>query len=817
MPYFINTILPLPLPKAFTYLVSEKEYKFLSVGSRVVVPFGKSKIYTAIVVKKHNTPPQKYEAKEIHAFLEETPIVTESQLKLWEWVAEYYKCTVGEVLKTALPAAFLLESETTILKKEIPNESLEEMTDDEYLIYEALSQGELSIKNIVQIINKQKVLPILYKMLAKDWIELKQKIVDKYIPKKVRYITLAQHYQHKDALAPLLTSLEKKPKQKEVLLKYFSEASPDKKHPLVEAPKFLKKNNYSHAILKTMVDAKIFTEEILQKDRIIYEETSAKSNYALTPVQTKMVKDIQQKFTKKNTVLLHGITASGKTEIYITLIKEILSQQKQVLFLVPEIALSFQILKRLQKVFGKDVCLYHSNFSLQERTEIWKNMLHKTDSPKVIIGTRLALFLPFQALGLVIVDEEHETAYKQMRKPFYNGRDTATMLAGIHNTNILLGSATPSIETAYNCDTQKYEKVLLTERFQNTPPPKISCIDLKTSYKKKQMKGFFSLELINAIKEVLAEGKQVILFQNRRGYSSTVLCNTCGYIPKCANCDVSLTYHSVQSQLKCHYCNYTVSKPHQCSACGSMELDFKGIGTQQIQEQAQHLFPDNIIERMDTDNMKRKGAFDKLFEAFNTNEIQILVGTQMITKGLDFQNVSLVGVINADYLLNYPTFRAHEQGFQTLLQVAGRAGRSITQGKVLLQTFQPKHTILQQVIGADYEGMFNIQLKERKQFFFPPFCRLIKITLKHQNYSDLDTAAKWFHNALSTNTQNQVLGPIDPLVARIKNKYHKQILIKIEKTGQLKITKAMLNKVVISFHSFAPFRKIQVEIDVDPL
>ena len=815
MGYFIDVFLPLPLSNSFTYAVSQKEFAFLSKGFRVAVPFGNSKIYTGIINKKHRIAPLSYVVKEIDCILDKGPVVTSEQLVFWKWMADYYMCSMGAIIKACLPSIFLLESETIIVQKEVLSENLDRLSDEKYLIYEALGRGSLSIKQIQQLVDKKMVMPLLQKMLSENSISIKQKITDKYFPKKVGFIALSREYSDSESIEGLLKNLERSPQQKKLFLSYFNEVA--KRNPPIEVSFLLKKYGMDRSILKSLLKKNVFIESFKQKDRVDYSVPPGIQKTILTVSQKKALGDIVQKLSENRVVFLHGITSSGKTELYIQLIAREIKQKKQVLFLVPEISLTPQIMRRLQEYFGDMIRLFHSKFSIQERAEVWKNILKKSDRSQIIIGTRSALFLPFQELGLIIVDEEHETSYKQIKAPpHYNARDCAIMLSRISRCPILLGSATPSIETFFNCKKNKFAKVSLTERFGGVLPPEIKCIDMKVAYKKKQMKGAFSMELLVAMDTVLKDDKQVILFQNRRGYSPVVLCNVCGHIPQCKNCDVTLTYHQTTNKLQCHYCNYFITRPVRCIHCNSPDMNFKGIGTQQIDEQAQSFFPDYVIKRMDGDSTQKKGSFDRIISAFSNKEIHILIGTQMITKGLDFSNVALVGVINTDYLINVPNFRAYEHSFQTLLQVAGRAGRR-TRGIVFLQTFQPFHPLLQQIMDSDFKKMYATQIIERKEFHYPPFFRLIKFTLKHRSAFEVKNAAEWLAQGFKNNCSVTILGPTDPLIPRIKNQYLKQILVKIDSQKKLSSSKQRLQKILDSFFAVPKFRKIKITVDVDPI
>ena len=780
---------------------------------RVAVPFGKSKIYTALVADIHQTKPTAYEAKDIFQILDAAPLVTKKQLQHWQWIANYYMCSLGEVMRSALPSAFLLESETLVVKNQnYTNET--ELTDDEFLIIEALEhQSSLPIQKISQILDKKRVLPILNDLLEKKAIILNEEITEQYKPKLVKYVELNEIYANEDKLNELLENLSRAKQQRNALLTYFSLKATTKKP--IKAKDLKDKSGVSDAVLKALSDKNILEIYNIQTDRVNFDEATNEVK-GLSSLQKEAYREIKNSFVDKDVILLHGITSSGKTEIYVKLIDEVLKQGKQILYLVPEIALTTQLIERLQRYFGNQIAVFHSKYSLNERVEVWNNILNNSTKAQLILGARSSLFLPFSDLGLVIVDEEHETSYKQFDPaPRYHARDAAIVLANLHATKVVLGSATPSIESYYNAQQQKYGLVTLNRRFGNVLLPEIELVDIKEGYRKKRMKGHFSERLLLLIEEALANKEQVILFQNRRGYSPIVECKTCGVSPQCPNCDVSLTYHKFKNELRCHYCNYYRPMPQTCSACGSPSLDTKGFGTEQIELELQELFPDVKVGRMDLDTTRGKYGYQKILSAFTAHEIDILVGTQMLSKGLDFANVSLVGVLNADNMLNFPDFRAHEKSFQLLAQVSGRAGRAKKRGKVAIQTFNPYHQILQQVTTNEYALMYKEQLNERHQYKYPPLIRLIKITLKHKDYNKVMTGADWLYKSLYNSFNDNVLGPSSPAISRIRNQHIKTVLIKLPNDQPLNQSKAIIQKIKNTFQSIADFRSIRFNIDVD--
>ena len=813
MNHFINVILPIPLPQLFTYKITEAESTFLQVGMRVAVPFGKSKIYTAVVATIHQEEPTAYKAKEIFQILDHHPIVTRNQLKHWQWIANYYMCSLGEVLRSALPSAFLLESETLVLKNDDFDVSTP-LTDDEFLIVEALEhQAILPIKKISDILDKKRVLPILNELLSKKAIIIREEIVEQYKPKLVKYVRLNPLYEDEAKLQNLLDTLSRAAQQRNAVLSYFSLNASTKKP--IKQDELKKISKVSSAVIKALVDKEIFEIYTIQTDRVNFEDATAKYK-ELNEFQEKAYQEVNEHFTQKDVVLLQGITSSGKTEIYVKLIHEVLKQNKQVLYLVPEIALTTQLITRLQQYFGNKITVFHSKYSLNERVEVWNNILQSSEKSQLVLGARSSVFLPFSDLRLIIVDEEHETSYKQFDPaPRYHARDASIVLASLHKAKVLLGSATPSLESYYNTQQKKYGLVELNRRFGNVLLPEIELVDIKEGYRKKRMKGHFSERLLLLIHEALDEKEQVILFQNRRGYSPVVECKACGVSPECPNCDVSLTYHKLRNELQCHYCGYNNTMPKTCAACGSPALDTKGFGTEQIELELQELFSDKKVGRMDLDTTRGKYGYQKIIGAFQAQEIDILVGTQMLSKGLDFANVSLVGVLNADNMLNFPDFRAHEKSFQLLVQVSGRAGRAKKRGKVVIQTFNPYHQILQQVTTTDFATMYKEQLYERHQYKYPPLLRMVKITLKHKDYIKVNSGADWLSKSLSNTFGDAVLGPTSPAVSRIRNQYIKTILIKLPHNKPIKQSKSIIKKIKNSFQSIADFRPIRFNVDVD--
>lgn len=816
MEYFLEVVLPIPIEKLFTYKISPAEADFIKEGMRVAVPFGKSKIYTALAYHVHQNPPDAYEPKEIYQILDERPVVTQVQLKHWEWMAKYYMCTLGEVVRSALPSAFMLESETLILPNKKSDVDEKELTDDEFLVYEALQhQTALKISEVSDIVDKKNVLKLINTLVHKGVILQKEELYEQYKPKLVRYVKLSEQYEAEERLAELLNELTRAPKQSQVVLSLFQlKARSAKPIPISELEK---ESGSSRAVIKALIDKNILEEYHIRKDRVQFDERSDESKHiALNEYQEKALEDINIGFDEGKPVLLHGVTSSGKTEVYVKLIQKCLDQGKQALYLLPEIALTSQLINRLRRYFGHRVSVYHSKYSIHERVEVWNNVLKNAEKAQIVIGARSSLFLPFANLGLVVVDEEHEGSFKQFDPaPRYHARDAAVVLAAMHKANIVLGSATPSIESMYNARTKKYGYAAIAHRFGDVLMPDISLVDIKEATRKRRMKGHFSDILIKAITEALEEGEQVILFQNRRGFAPVVECTTCGHVAQCPNCDVSLTYHQHRNQLRCHYCGYHMALQQACLACGSPTLDHKGFGTEQIQQELGQLFPNVSVGRMDLDTTRGKYAYEKIISSFENQEMDILVGTQMVTKGLDFRNVSLVGIMNADSMLNFPDYRAHERSFQMLTQVAGRAGRTQKRGKVLIQTYNPYHQILQQVTTNNYDKMFEEQFYEREQFKYPPLVRLIKITLKDKDFNKLNEASEWLASSLRNVLGTNILGPEYPPVARIRRDYLKNIMIKIPRKQPLAQTKNSIKRIEKSFNAISKYKSVRLVYNVD--
>lgn len=811
---FVEVILPLAISKTYTYRVPFEMASEVSVGKRVVVQFGKSKIYTAIIYLISESPPALYEAKYIIDVLDDEPIVNSFQLQLWQWMSEYYLCHLGEVMQAALPAALKLASETRITLNHSTDLNRNLLSDKEFLIIDALDlQPELRVSDISKLLGQKTVYPLLRVLFEKDIIIISEEIIEKFKPRKKSFISLNPQYNEPGNRKALFEILERAPKQLELLLAYFKL---EKSHVEISKPELLESSGSSPVALKTMLDKEIFLQEDKIVSRLSTEELETLHEFELNDAQDVALKQVKEQFGEKEVVLLYGETSSGKTQIYIRLIEQMLLEGKQTLYLLPEIALTTQVIERLRLYFGNQVGVYHSRFNDNERAEVWQKVLK--GEYRVVLGARSSIFLPFRNLGLVIVDEEHESSYKQYDPaPRYHARDTAIYLTHLHKAKIVLGSATPSLESYYNAKIKKYGLVTLKGRYGGVQSPLIEVVSIAEETKRKTMQSHFTTVLINEITGALSRKEQVILFQNRRGYTPVLLCTTCGYTPRCINCDVSLTFHKSSGKLHCHYCGYKQEVLYACPACGSTKIEQKGFGTEKIEDELQRLFENAKIARMDLDSTRSRNSFQLLLNDFEDGRIDILVGTQMVAKGLDFGNVTTIGIISADSMLNYPDFRAFERSFQMLSQVSGRAGRRAKQGKVIIQAYDTAHRVISQVIRNDYEEMFNTEILERRNFHYPPLYRLIQLDVKHKDLSKLANIAASLAMVLKSQFADRILGPEAPLISRIRNYYIQTILIKVEKEGiSVQKIKEVLKYILVNFDADPANKGVYIQVDVDP-
>lgn len=813
MNYYVDVILPLPLKGTFTYELSQDEFYKLEIGFRVAVSFGKRKIYTGIVNELHNNKPESYETKPIEFIYDDKSLVSQNQIDFWNWLSRYYFVPIGDVMKAAVPSTFLLESDSLIIKKEISDDVANKMSDEEYLIYDALDFQNLKLNDISEILNKKNPYPIIQKMILNGYVELNYELKEKYRPKLLNVIFLESRLIDEINIKDSLNLLKSTPKQKELLLSIISMIQSKEYLVIKDLKKTIK---FSDTTLKSLEKKGFITIKKIKIDRNHIREVNIDSSNLLTKLQKDVLSKLNKQLKEKDIILLHGVTSSGKTEIYIKLIEKYLKNGKQVLYLLPEISLTTQIIQKLRNHFANKISVYHSRYSLNERTEVWESISNNKENSQLVIGARSSVFLPFDDLGLIIVDEEHEVSYKQQEpSPRYNARDSAIYLSKIFKTKIILGSATPSIESTYNARNNKYGFVEIKERYGNIEMPFIHTIDMK-SEPKHEFSSIFSKKLVDEINKAVDKGKQVILFRNRRGYSPQWQCGSCGHNIMCDNCDVTLTYHLHSNTLRCHYCGFQLKAEIKCDSCGMQTMGYRGDGTQQIEEVVKEIFPNSNVSRMDWDTTRGKWAFDKIINSFADHEIDILIGTQMITKGLDFKNVGLVGVINTDHFLNFPDFRAHEKAFQVLTQVAGRSGRSGERGSVYLQTYQPDHPIIINVINNDFDKMYAKQLIEREDYKYPPFVRLIRITMKDKSFDKLNSSSDWINKAIRANFKGLILGPVYPEISRIKNKYHKEFLVKLTDLKDLNTFRSKFQLIMKSFDSISKYRSVKVIVDVDP-
>lgn len=811
---YAEIIIPLALPKNYTWQVPSSMDEAVKPGIRVEVNLGKNKKYAGIVKRIRQEKPEFFEPKEILNVLDTEPVVYESQLRLWEWMASYYMCSEGEVMAAALPSHFKLSSETIVVFNEEFGEDFSTLDHDEYLVGEALLiKKELSISEVQQLLDSSHVYPVINRLIQKKLAHVWEALKNSYTPKKEHFVVLEGAYKEEEKLAELLNNWSRAPKQMELLLSYLHL---EKTEGEVTRPSLLKKSGASEAQLKGLVEKGILRVEKREVDRIRYLAPHVQIDFELSPAQEKAWQEVKQQLQEKSACLLHGVTSSGKTQLYIKLIEEQVRKGKQVLYMLPEIALTSQIIRRLQKHFGGYIGIYHSRFNQNERVEIWNKV--RSGELKIVLGARSSIFLPYQDLGLVIVDEEHDSSFKQQDPaPRYHGRDAALFFASMFpGSKVLLGSATPALETYHNARQGKYGLVELMERYGEVNLPPIEFIDTRKLVQKDRNKIILSEPLTQAITEVLQRGKQIILFQNRRGYSPLQICMACGWIPQCRYCDVSLTFHKLTNKLICHYCGTTYPPVITCAACGSHQFMQKNFGTERIEEQLQETFPQARIARMDVDTVRGKNAHDTLIQQFENGRVDILVGTQMVVKGLDFDSVDLVGVLDADGLLHFAEFRVHERAFQLLEQVSGRAGRKEATGKVLIQTMQPQHPVLQFVQQHDYKGFFEAEIKSRQQFHYPPLSRLIHLGFKHKFKEVVEKAAERFAQSLHNKYGNYLVGPAEPVVGRVRNQYLMELLLKLPRDTKLiaQCKRDILEQIAV-LHQDKSFRSVTVVPDVD--
>ena len=820
MPQFAEALLPLSIPGSFTYRIPE--HLNPQVGSRVLVPFGRKKIYTAIIVMTHDREPSGYEVKEIISVLDGQPILRHPQLRFWQWIADYYLCSMGEVFKAALPGGLRVESETFVsVNPDFEEQTPGELSDREKVVLDYAAQKErIQIAELARVTGLKNVEHTVSRLLDREAIRVNERLIDNYRPKTEACVRLNCEHGDEQAIHQFFDQVKRAPKQESLLMAYLDLSRWMGKGTPLEVTKesLLKRANIGQTVLTAAVKRGMFAVYRREINRFALLGDKLIDLPQLSPDQQRAYQEILNSFGEKNITLLRGVTSSGKTSIYMHLINNTLNQQRHVLYLVPEIALTTQLTKRLKAVFGNRLLIYHSKFSDNERVDIWKQLLQNSE-PCVVLGVRSSVFLPFPKLGLVIIDEEHDPSYKQQDPaPRYNGRNAAMMLASMHGAKTLLGSATPAVEVYWRAQQGQYGLVELLSRYADLQMPAVTVIDTKQARKKREMSGLFSRQLVDNCRQALKNGEQVILFQNRRGYAPMVTCKECGWVPKCENCDVSLTYHKHTRSLTCHYCGYTVSLPDLCPACQMPGIEIVGYGTERIEDEIDRFFPDEKISRMDLDTTRSKASYDRIIDEFSAKKTHILVGTQMVTKGLDFDAVSAVGILNADTMISFPDFRAHERAFDMLEQVAGRAGRAHKQGTVYVQTSDPGHPVIQFVEQHDYPGFYRHELADRRQFGYPPFVRLIHIYLKHKDDAVLGEVAVRYANLLRQTFGNRVLGPERPLVARVQTFYIRQIVLKMELQASMPKVKQILRNIYEQMLAIDSRTKtVRLYYDVDPV
>lgn len=823
---FVQVLLPLSLHGDFTYSVPEEFQEKIAIGKRVFVQFGGKKRYSALIINILNDfPSTHYKIKQIEDVIDELSIVNQQQIEFWQWISSYYLCTMGEVMQAALPSSLKLTSETKISINPKFEKDYTELNDNEYLIAEALeSNNFLEITDIIKILNKKNVIPIIKSLIEKGIVISNEEIQNDYKPKTETFLCFHPDFREDNKLRELFDSIERKaPKQLDILIAIMQISRKIDSINFSEVPKKKITEIFpnSDSVIATLVKKGILQSEKKTVNRIKSYAGSINTLPELTAEQQRVNTEIDDLFEQKHIVLLHGVTSSGKTEVYIHKIQDCITKGKQVLYLLPEIALTAQLINRLQRIFGNRVGVYHSKFNENERAEVWYRMIKPKqiqDKYDIIIGARSSIFLPFDNLGLVIIDEEHDSSYKQSDpQPRYNARDIAIYLAQKNQAKVILGSATPSLDSYYNALTDKYGLTTLPNRYGGVLPPHVELVNMRELKSKKLVKAQFSETLLNEIESTLKRKEQVILFQNRRGFSTRLECDDCYHVVECKNCDVIMTYHKSAEMLKCHYCGYQITVPTNCPNCNSTKLLMKGYGTERIDDDLKILLPKARISRMDLDTTRSKNSYLQIINDFEDHNIDILIGTQMITKGLDFDNVGLVGIISADNILNYPDFRAFERSYQLLVQVAGRAGRRNSKGKVLIQTYNVNHQVLQYVLNASYKAFYDFQIGDRYKYKYPPFYRFVEVVFKSKDKNLLDNYCSEIVKQLKQVINCPILGPEYPIISKINNEYLKKIILKFEKGINLSVNKNILMNILRQNSDLEMFKKVRYNINVDPM
>ena len=812
---YAQIILPLNLKGTFTYKIPDELLAQIQVGMRVLVPFGGKKIYTGIVAEIHDDKPETFIPKEIINILDDFPILPNEQIRFWNWLSEYYLCNLGEIYRFAFPSSLKLESETYLKLKPNITVDFENLDVNEMYLIQALEVRKLiNLTEIEAFIPKKEIVKTIKSLIDLQYIEIDEKIAEKYKAKEIAYLRVDEDVIKNRKLAEILLELKRSPKQQELFLLILEKQTENPEKPIKKSEIF-EEGNYAHNQLKSLMEKNLVQEYFLQKDRLDSYEGEIEDLETLTESQLQAKKEIDEAFNEGKNVLLHGVTSSGKTHIYLEKIEETVSERKNVLFLLPEISLTKQIVQRLEKKYGKQLGFYHQKLTDFERVEVWRKV--RNNELKILIGTRNSLFLPFQNLGLVVVDEEHDSAYKPKEvSPFFNAKDSAQVLAKFYHANVILGSATPSVESYYSAKNDKLKYVFLGERYGNVKLPDFELIDFKEEQNSKKIIGNFSTKLIDEIRNELDRKKQTMILHNRRGYANVVECETCGYVNYCSNCDVVMTYHKFSNEMKCHYCGQKATKPKICPKCHSENLNERGVGVEQIHEEVSRIFPEAEVDRMDVDSMRKKFAYEKLYEKLEDGETDILVGTQMISKGLDFDNIELVAIPKADSLLYVQDFRAEERAYQLITQLSGRAGRISGDGKVLIQTYNPQHSVFQLIKERDSSKIYEHFLQERKKFHYPPFVKLVLIELKHRREDKVNRASQFLGSILRKYLPEEcVLGPEKSPIGKLNLMYQFQILLKLPRGKRYPEFKNLILKSFDEFDEVTAYQSIKKSVFVD--
>ncbi|MEI3791659.1 MULTISPECIES: replication restart helicase PriA [unclassified Chryseobacterium] len=812
---YAQIVLPLNLKGSFTYKVPEELMPMIQPGMRVLVPFGGKKIYTGIVFELHDNAPESFVAKEVISILDDKPILPEEQISFWNWLSEYYLCGLGEIYRFAFPSSLKLESETYLKLKPNITVDFENLDVNEMYLIQALEVRQLiNLTDIEAFIPKKEIIKTINSLIDLQYIEIDEKIAEKYKAKEVAYVRINDEVLSNQNLTDILLKLNKAPKQKDLFLAILEKQTEHPEVPIKKAELF-EDGYFGSSHFKALADKNLVAEYHMQKDRIESYEGEIEELEELSEEQQEAKTEIDEAFEEGKNVLLHGVTSSGKTHIYLEKIEECIQEGKNVLFLLPEISLTKQITQRLEKKYGRQLGFYHQKLTDFERVEVWRRI--KQNDIKILIGTRNALFLPFQDLGLIVVDEEHDSAYRPREaSPYFNAKDAALVLGNFYGAGAILGSATPSVESYYNARKDKIKYIFLNERFGNVKLPEYELINFKEAQESKKVSGNFSLHLIDEIKKTLDEKNQAIVLHNRRGYANVIECETCGYVNYCSNCDVVMTYHKAANEMKCHYCGQRASKPRTCPKCHSENLNERGVGVEQIHEEVSKMFPDHEVDRMDVDSMRKKFAYEKLYEKIEEGETDIIVGTQMISKGLDFDHIELVAIPKADSLLYVQDFRAEERAYQLITQVSGRAGRVSGKGKILIQTYNPDHSVFQLIKMNNPAKIYKYILTERQKFHYPPFTKLIMIELKHRKEDKVNRASQFLGSVLRKYLPEEcVLGPERAQIARLNNLYQFQIMLKLPRGKKYDEFKKMVLLSLNEFDEITAYQSIKKDVFVD--